>query len=265
MRVGIVGCGVVGEACAFGFEKIGHTVLKHDIKWKDSSLTNVLPSDAVFICVPTPSRSNNSCDTTIVKNVVKVLCNIGYGGVIAIKSTVTPGTTEELIHETGYSKICFIPEFLRERCAVSDFVEHHDLLAIGSLNDEIYDLIKNIHGSYPKKVTQLSPTEAEFLKYFSNAFNAIKIIFANEFYELCSLKDVDYKKIKDAYIMRGFEPDMYLDVNNNFRGYGGVCLPKDVKTLSHMEITDRKFEGLFSMIDRLNQRYEVTVPGGMRK
>ena len=265
MNIGIVGCGVVGEACAFGFEKLGHTVLKHDTKWENSALTNVLPSDVVFICVPTPSRSDNSCDTTVVKNVVKDLCSLRYEGVIAIKSTVTPGTTEELIKETGYSKICFIPEFLRERCAVSDFVEHHDLLAIGSSDDEIYNLIEKIHGSYPQTVTQLSPTEAEFLKYFSNAFNAMKIIFANEFYELCNAKSVDYKKVKDAYIMRGFEPDMYLDVNHNFRGYGGVCLPKDVKTLSHMETRNNKFTGLFSMIDQLNLRYEVTVPGGMRK
>lgn len=259
--VGIVGCGVVGNACAFGFQKLGHEVLKHDIKWEDSRIERVLKTDIVFVCVPTPSKTDGSCDISIVEDVVEQLHLLNYAGIIAIKSTVEPGTTSRLISE--YSDIiCFVPEFLRERCAISDFVENHDLLAVGTYDRTVYEHVVNIHGNYPRKTIMIQPTEAELLKYFSNSFNALKITFANQFFDVCESLKADYKQVKDAYIMRGFEPDMYLDVNDSFRGYGGMCLPKDVKALAHI-MRDSK-DNVFNHIDKLNSTYKTTVPGGMR-
>ena len=87
MNIGIVGVGVVGGACKFGFELLGHNVLVHDIAL-ETKIEDVLESEIVFICVPTPMGEDGSCDTTIVEDVVKTLSELNYKGIVAIKSTV---------------------------------------------------------------------------------------------------------------------------------------------------------------------------------
>ena len=72
MKIGIVGIGVVGSACRFGFELLGHKVTVHDIKL-DTKLGDILDTDAVFVCVPTPSSEDGSCDITIVSEIIKDL------------------------------------------------------------------------------------------------------------------------------------------------------------------------------------------------
>ena len=61
MKIGIVGLGVVGSANYAGFEMLKHEVLGHDTKF-DSSIEDVVPADIVFVCVPTPSFENGSCE-----------------------------------------------------------------------------------------------------------------------------------------------------------------------------------------------------------
>ena len=113
MKVGVVGVGVVGGACKFGFELLGHKVLVHDIAL-NTKLDDVLEAEVVYICVPTPRDDDGSCDISIVREVIGELQTKGYEGIVAIKSTVVPGTTEVLRQETGMN-VCFVPEFLRER------------------------------------------------------------------------------------------------------------------------------------------------------
>lgn len=262
MNIGVIGLGVIGSACKYGFEKLGHKVKVHDIKF-DTKIIDVLNTDICYICVPTPSNSDGSCNTSIVENVIRELKHYNYKGVIAIKSTVKPTTTEKLKEETGL-EICFVPEFLRERCAISDFTENHDLLAIGTESNEVFELVKKCHGHYPNKIEKLKPTEAELLKYYSNIYNATKIIFANEMYEICQRVGADYSKVKDAFVKRGTSKDMYLDVNENFRGYAGVCLPKDTKAL-HSFVKELGLDlSFFEMIDKENNKFKKTVFNGMR-
>jgi UDPglucose 6-dehydrogenase len=162
-------------------------------------------------------------------------------------------------------EICFVPEFLRERCAVTDFTENHDLLAVGTHDKNVYSKIIECHGKYPKAYEMLTPTEAELLKYYSNVFNSVRIIFANEMYEICKTVDANYTKIKDAFIKRGTTKDMYLDVNENFRGYGGVCLPKDTAALASFVKELNLDMKLFEIIDNENKKFKTTVFNGMRK
>lgn len=262
-KVGIVGVGVVGSACKFGFEKLGHKVSVHDPKF-NTKLSDVLDTDVTFLCVPSPPREDGSCDTTIVEQTVKSLSEMQYKGVVAVKSTVLPGTTETLQKAHPNLRMCFVPEFLRERCALADFVENHTLLAVGCTSDEDYRLIVEIHGNYPKKTTRLGLSEAEMLKYYSNMFNALRIIFANEVYELCNAMGISYDQVKNSYIMTGAVPDRYLDVNDNFRGYGGICLPKDVKAIAHLIEKHGLDHRLIRTIDTENSKYKTTVFDGMR-
>jgi UDPglucose 6-dehydrogenase len=262
LKIGIAGVGVVGGACKYGFEKIGHSVVFHDPKY-NTKLENIISSDIIFICVPTPSKLDGSCDLSIVESVIFDLKKLNYAGVIAIKSTVIPGTTENLIKLTGLN-LCFVPEFLRERCAISDFVENHDLLAIGSSDQNNIDIILKCHGNYPKAIAILTATEAELLKYYSNVLNATKIIFANSFYEICQPLNANYTKIKDAYIKRNIAPNSYLTVNDSFRGYAGVCLPKDTKAIDKLAKDLNLNIDFFKIIDSENNKYIKTVPNGMR-
>ncbi len=262
MKIGIIGLGVVGSACKFGFELVGHEVLHHDIKL-ESSITDILESRVVYVCVPTAMRKDGSCDTSVVESVINELSTLNYNGVIVLKSTVIPGTTEDLIEKTRMN-LAFVPEFLRERCAITDFTENHDVCIIGARDDDSYELIKKCHGDLPKKFVQVDPTEAEFCKYFNNIYNAMLVVFANSFYEACTYKNVDYKKVKDAIVKRKHIPNNYLECNANFRGFGGMCLPKDLSAIAAMVRHDTNIE-FFDNLLKENDKYETTVFKGMRK
>jgi UDPglucose 6-dehydrogenase len=264
MEIGVIGIGVVGNAVKYGFEKLGHFVVVHDIVY-NTKIEDVLNSELCFVCVPTPSKKSGACDISIVESVVKQLSDLGYKGVIVIKSTVIPGTTYFLQKKYSNLEICFVPEFLRERCAVTDFMENHDVCIIGTHKQEVFDLVKEAHGRYPKQFVKVIPIEAEFCKYFNNVYNATLITFANSFYEICKATGVDYSKVKDAMVKRDHITDIYLDCNENIRGFGGMCLPKDTKALAHLCKDLEVPVTFFQIVLDENDKYEVTVYGGMRK
>tara|TARA_R100001086_G_scaffold142415_3_gene74849 strand:+ start:885 stop:1682 length:798 start_codon:yes stop_codon:yes gene_type:complete len=263
MNIGIVGLGVVGGAVRHGLERLGHKVCYHDTAM-NTHLRNVLDTEICYICVPTPSDENGDCDTSVVEGVVRDLVHHDYKGIIAIKSTVIPGTTKRLQMKYDCERICFVPEFLRERCALADFVENHDVCVIGAQNDAIFEKIKKSHGKYPQSIVQLAPTEAELVKYFNNTFFAMLITYANSFYEICKALDSDYDAVKEAITKRKFISDYYLDCSENLRGFGGVCLPKDTKAFNRLiQKLDLDID-LFETILKENSKYKTTVYEGMR-
>ncbi len=268
MLVGILGVGVVGEAVKYGFEKLGHTVIPHDPKF-NTKIESIKDTEINFICVPTPEGKKGKCDTTIVNKVLLELANLKYQGVVVIKSTVSPGIIDKAIVDYPELNLCFVPEFLRERCASTDFTENHDLLVIGVLNNtkgnKAFEIVKNCHGKYPHKIERLLPKEAEFVKYFNNIYNATLITFANSFYEVCKALGVNYDKIKNAVAQRKHINDIYLDCNDNFKGFGGVCLPKDTKAFANLCIEHKIPVDFFKMLIDENNKYPITVFEGMRK
>jgi len=263
MKIGIIGLGVVGNAVKHGLEKIGHEVPTYDIKHLDTKLADVLDTELCFISVPTPCDADGACDTSVVASVVQDLERAAYRGLVVIKSTVTPGTTDHLSKSTSL-RLAFCPEFLRERAAYTDFVENHDVCAIGAYAHVDFELIRLAHGTLPKNVVHLTPTEAELTKYFSNIFNALRIIFANEFYDVAQALGADYTKIKNAMVNRSNITDVYLDCNENFRGFGGVCLPKDTQAFASLVKQLGLDLKLFETIVEENKKFKRTVPDGMR-
>lgn len=282
MNIGVIGSeGVVGSAVSDGLERIGHNIFRHDIKLSTTiyDLMEFQP-EICFICVPTPQLDDGSCDVSIVEEVVKSLAERQYNGIIAIKSTVEPGTTvrlhdryrwhyDEHIYYYKRLKIAFVPEFLRERSAFHDFTEGHDLCIIGTLYepqaDYIFSKLQLAHGKYPEKFIHLSATEAEISKYYSNVFNALRVIFANAFYELCQKLGANYTEMKNAVVSRNTITDMYLDVNENLRGYAGVCLSKDCPAIANLAKRLGLDAKIFQTIVEDNELYRPTVPEGMRK
>ena len=263
MKIGIVGLGAVGSANKEGFAHLGQEVVGHDISL-DTKLEDLIDTEVCFLCVPTPSSKTGHCDTSIVESVIKGLVGIKYSGVIAVRSTVIPGFTQSMIDKYGNANIAFVPEFLRERCAVEDFINNHQLLAIGSKNPEVQTIVKRAHGDLPQNCVSLSPSEAEILKYYNNVYASLRITFANIIYELRQEFDADYTSIKNAYIKTGKAKDMYLDVSEELRGFGGMCLPKDTKALALLIRQLGLNFDLISSVDADNKKFLTTVFKGMR-
>lgn len=264
MKIGIVGLGVVGTAIEHGFKKLGHKVLVHDIKF-DTEISSLKSTEVIYICVPTPQSENGQCNITIVDQVLSDLSKMKYAGFVCIKSTVAPGTTQKMIDRYKNLDISFVPEFLRERCAEVDFVENHDICIIGTNSEEAYGTIKKTHGTYPQKFIRLDPTEAELSKYFNNVYNATLITFANSFYEVCKSLGADYTEIKNAVSSRKNISNIYLDCNENVRGFGGACLPKDTSALAYLAKNAGLQVEFFDDILKENKKYKTTVFRGMRK
>lgn len=264
MEIGIIGLGVVGNAIKKGFESIGHIVVPHDIIL-NTKIEDTLQTEVIYICVGTPPDVNDNCDITSVLDVIQQLNELNYKGVVVIKSTVIPGTTNKLIDTYCNLKFAFVPEFLRERCAYEDFVNNHNILVVGTTDDGSYDKIVESHGNLPKNTVKVSIIEAELVKYFSNTYKAMKITYANSFHKISKHLGADYTKIKDTFLLHGVGDGEYLDVNDEFGGFGGMCLPKDTKAMKVL-VKELNLElGIFEFIESENAKFVKKVPTGMRE
>ena len=132
MKIGIVGMGMVGSAVAFGLKRINHEIVEYDLDPTRSknSFFDILDTELVFVCVPTPLGKDLTCDVSAVVSVVKMLAR-NYYGLVVIKSTVTPGTCDRLAAQYQQLRIAFCPEFLRERARFFDFYENMELCIAG--------------------------------------------------------------------------------------------------------------------------------------
>ena len=263
MDIGIVGLGVVGTACKNGFEKIGHIVKYHVVKFY-TNIEDVLDTEVCFVSVPTPSNEDGSCDISIVEEVGQ-LNDLKYKGVLAIKSTVEPGTNKEFREKYKNLRLYFVPEFLRERCATEDFIYNHNILVIGAEDEDAFNTIKEAHGDLPVHTVKVNPLEAELVKYFSNNYKALRITFANSFYKLCQELGANYDVVKDAFLFHGVGEGHYLNVNKEFGGFGGTCLPKDTKGLAFLIEKLGLDLNIFKTVVEENDKFIVKVPEGMRK
>lgn len=264
MKIGIIGWGVVGSAVGEGLKLLGHKVSGYDPKF-NNSITDVLDTELVFVCVPTPEGKTGECDLNIVHSTIELLKKFNYQGVIALKSTSIPGSTQKIIDYYQDQDICVVPEFLRERSSLEDFVRNHKLLVVGCHSDRAWHKVCEAHMWLPENVVRLTPTEAEILKYYSNTFNALRVIFANVMYEVCEEFNCDYEKIFNTYLLRETASPDYLKCRPDLRGYGGMCLPKDVKAMAEL---CKKINLPFKLFDTINQDnsyIKTTVFQGMRK
>ena len=263
MKIGIIGLGAVGTAVKQGFEYIGNEVIGHDIKL-NTTLNDILDTEIVYICVGTPSDENGKCYIGAVDETISNLFSLGYNGIVAIKSTVEHGTTTTYTNLYPHLNICFVPEFLRERCAYEDYVHNNNILIVGTDDSEVYTKIVKSHGTLPVHKVQIKPIEAELVKYFSNTYKALRITFANSFAKIAEEMGGDYDVIKDSFLFHGIQEGHYLNVNKTFGGYGGMCLPKDVMAMNELVKKHNLDLGIFEFMDKENNKFQKKVPKGMR-
>jgi len=258
MKIGLIGKGTVGKAVYEGLNHLGHQMSFFDPAYEGSTLNDVLDTECVFICVPTNQAPNGDCDTSIVESVMAELNQAGYKGLVGLKSTCVPGTCDKLSAQYPNLRICSVPEFLRAKTALADFMYNHDLLVIGSNREEDYIIVKAIHGNLPQNVACVKPAEAEVSKYFNNVNHSVQIIFANIAYEVCKALGADYNNVYNAITKRDCINPAYLMCNENLRGFGGHCLPKDTSAWANLV----KNLGLdFAMIEATIKDNEKIVNG----
>lgn len=259
--VGVAGLGVVGTAVAKWFEGQGRRVVVYDPPKGFSEPRVLADADVVFVCVPTP-YGERGYDPSALEAAVEA---IPPGPAIVIKSTVLPGTTERLQAQHPDRVFLFNPEFLRERSARDDFLRPDRQIVGYTGRSRPYALA--LLASLPEApyARVMPATEAELVKYMTNAFLALKVVFANQFYDLCERVGADYELVREG---AGADPRIgpsHLDVfDGGARGYGGKCLPKDMKALIDFAATLGLPLRLLRTADALNGRLRTleTAPRG---
>jgi GDP-mannose 6-dehydrogenase len=202
-----------------------------------------------FICVGTPSRPNGSQDLSAAQRVCE---QIGQAlrdktsyHVVVVRSTVVPGTVEEVLTpilkaESGKRNgvefdVCFMPEFLREGTSIRDY-DNPPYTVVGSSSEKAAQAIQKLFANLESEFCRTNVRTAEMLKYASNAFHATKITFANEVGRLCKAYDVDSHEVMEL-----FSRDTALNISAAYLkpgfAFGGSCLPKDLRAVLHMAKT----------------------------
>lgn len=231
-KVGIIGNGFVGESIAFAFSPT--TELKIYDKNELRSLNTfeeTVNQDFVFVCVPTPMLKDGSQDLGFINKFFESV-PVGNKSIFIIKSTILPGTTNQLIEKFDLN-IIFSPEFLTERTAKLDMLTQSRIILGGNLiltkkAEELFcDRFMNRH------IIHMDSTSAEFVKYMNNTFFATKVSLMNEYYRLANKIGVDWEKALYGFASDGRIGDSHLHVPgpDGKLGFGGTCFPKDINAL----------------------------------
>lgn len=225
MKIGIVGYGHVGKAMFELFK--GAEVYDKFLGMGAQEELNLC--DTVFICVPTPPKSNGECDTSAVEEVVSWL-NVPL---IIIRSTVPVGFTDKM-REKYDKEIVFQPEYFGETVAhpFADLTKRNWLTFGGSqrgidLAIKTYKTVVNSNVS----IYQGTAKDAEFAKYMENAFLAAKVTFCNEMFDIACALGANYNVVREMWVADPRIGSSHTFVYEDNRGYGGNCLPKDVAAL----------------------------------
>ena len=253
MIIGIIGNGFVGKS-TYILKNDNIEILTYDINPNlcqpfGLKLEEMSKCEIIFISVPTPMNKDGSVCVKIVQSVVNDLKNINYGGFIVIRSTVIPGTSDNL-------GCYFMPEFLTEKNYLYDF-KNNPLWIFGLKNEERDEIFKKkitklINYAYEngcinsKNIEWMSNKEAEMVKYFRNTFLSLKVSYCNEIYQYCQLKGINYNRIRNiaASDSRIGLSHTMVPGHDGKMGYGGTCFPKDTNGL----LCDMKKMGMKSYI-----------------
>lgn len=234
--IGVIGNGFVGSAIVSGFSL--HTNVKiYDVdpsKSCDSFEEVVNDSKFIFVSVPTPMRGalGGGIDTTIMYDVFDKISNVNNrnDNIFIVKSTVTPGTVEELISTYPKLNIIHSPEFLTERSAKLDFINSPRII-LGGEKELLDETEKLFRFRFPYiKIIKTDVTTAQFIKYMANCFFATKVTFMNEMLQAAMALGVDWDDAMHGFVSDGRIGNSHLDVpgHDGAVGFGGKCFPKDL-------------------------------------
>jgi GDP-mannose 6-dehydrogenase len=243
------------------------------IRATTDSKNAILNSEISIICVGTPSSDKGHLNLDFIfgvaKNIGETLREKNDYHVIAIRSTIMPGTCEKvrrIIEDVSEKKagidfdVVDNPEFLREGTAVQDYF-NPPLTLIGGESEKAIELVASLYENIPAPIVKVETRVAELMKYVNNTFHALKISFANEIGNICSELDIDSIQVMDILCK-----DTQLNISSYYMkpgfAYGGSCLPKDLKglqTLAHDLYIN------VPVIDSIHKTNEIQIQRAIKK
>ncbi|MCX6797765.1 MAG: hypothetical protein NTX66_00900 [Candidatus Falkowbacteria bacterium] len=226
MEIGFIGQGFIGQAYANNFIKRGFTVVRYGLQAEYlNNKDKIKDCEITFVAVPTPTTPAGF-DYKILE---EVLALISRGKIVVIKSTILPGTTEKLQNKFPDIYLLHSPEFLTEKTCQfdADFPKRN---IIGTSAKSTPAQAQMVMDVLPRADYNLicQAAEAEIIKYASNCFLYLKVLFTNTLWDICSARNIDYQIVKEAMI---HDPRIGLSHNDPVhaggRGAGGHCFVKD--------------------------------------
>ena len=278
MKIAIYGLGYVGLTAAACLTSEGHTVLGIDVSEQKVRETNLGRSpikepgleellvkgvnagllhcvtdgssglsdcDMAIVCVGTPSGVDGSHNMAYIAEVSRqIATSVNRDSdrktplTVVYRSTIRPGTTEELIHPIFAStlgakmsavELVYNPEFLREATAIKDYF-HPPKIVVGTVDALPNARMDELHKNLDAPVFYTKYRESEITKFVDNSFHALKVAFANEIGRVCVQLGISAKKMHEIFIS-----DTKLNISPYYfrpgGAFGGSCLPKDVRAL----------------------------------
>jgi UDPglucose 6-dehydrogenase len=242
VKIKIIGAGVVGQ----NMKKIFPEAFFHDPR---KGYVHDGYTDLAFICVPTESREDGSCNTDIVKEVLRD----GYidAGCYCIKSTVPPGFTD------NYLDVCFSPEYYGGTIHANE--PGHDFLIVGgdsrSCDTVVRAYREHCHPSL--RIYKTDAKTAELVKYMENSFLALKVVFCNEFAKIAQKIGVDYDLLRELFLADSRVGRSHTWVYDDKPGYDSHCLNKDIPALLAFCREIGYNGGIMEAVDRVNTAFKA--------
>jgi UDPglucose 6-dehydrogenase len=230
-----MGVGVVGGAVLNYFRLEGINPLLYDPGKNLGSIQEINQADLVYMCVPTPYVHGKGFDDSYLAD---AFSRLSGEKTVVIKSTVLPGTTQRYQDKYPNFKVLFNPEFLTEAHANEDFLDP-DRQIVGFCDPADAPTAAAVLEMLPPAPYEalVPASTAEMIKYATNSFLALKVIFGNEMFDLCQATGVDYDEVRKGIGVDKRIGDSHFRVDDaGYRGYGGKCLPKD--TMSLLDLAD---------------------------
>ena len=269
LRISVIGTGYLGTAVAVGLAELGHRVVGVDVDPDkiaaltqgrvpfyephlepllrthvesgrltfSSEIADAAAADVHFLCVGTPQRLDGlAADMADVDAALDALApRLARPTLVVGRSTVPVGTAERLADRLAAlapagveAELAWNPEFTREGFAVED-VLRPDRLVFGVRSERAEQTLREVYAATIADGTPVIVTDfptAELVKVSANAFLATKISFINAIAEICEVVGADVTKVAEAI---GYDARIGRQFLNAGAGFGGGCLPKDIR------------------------------------
>ena len=262
---------VKGEAPFYepGLETLVKSSVEGGFLTATTSTTDAIQqADIALLCVGTPSEKTGNLGLDQLRRVVTNIATELPGRtkplIVAVRSTVFPGTCEEIVESVfagnDLVRVVSNPEFLREGTAVKDFREP-SIIVVGGSDPDAVGRAASIYDALGVPPCLVSLRTAEMIKYACNAFHAVKISFANEIGSLASRMGISAEEVMETLCQ-----DDHLNISKAYLkpgfAFGGSCLPKDLRALNYRASRlDVKLPMLFSVLASNDEHLRRAIDG----
>ena len=266
-KVAQLACGVIGIHEPGLPELVSRNLARGRLAFA-SDLSRHGGAQLYFITVGTPSNADGSSDISQVLGAARELGRrLFKRATVVVRSTVPVGTTEAVedailqeLRRRGQKfdvDVAFNPEFLREGAAIEDYM-HPGRVIIGSRNARATALLRELYQPLvsPERMIVMRLRDAELAKQAANAMLATRISFINEIAGLCEKLGADAESVRTGVCSDPRIGDAFMHPGC---GYGGSCLPKDIRALVRAAYDAGYDPAVLSAVDRRNRRQKAVL------